>query len=96
MNPQEKLSKVESQLAELLEEKPALIKLEKQREAVWQYWKKFDGLVWGISKEMWIFGRVTNPDYISRALRKLRVKKKEYDDPQRYTKEKEFLNNYKK
>ena len=70
--------KVEKNLQELLTKRPELNKLEKRREMIWEYWRVYDGLTWGLSKEMWMF-RATWPDYITRALRKLLVKDKKLD-----------------
>ena len=73
-----KFGKVEKNLQELLTKRPELNKLEKRREMIWEYWRTYDGLTWGLSKEMWMF-RATWPDYITRALRKLLVKDKKLD-----------------
>ena len=82
---EQKLSQIEQNLKILLEEKPQLKDIKKKsRELLWEYWKKFDNLIFGITKEMWLSGRITWPDYITRSRRRLMAKIKEVDNPQRY------------
>jgi hypothetical protein len=88
-----KLNKIEKNLKILLEEQPKLRKSENKRELFWAYWKRFDGLAGGISHELWLY-RLTNPEYLGRALRKVMVKVKEVDNPARYQEEKDFLKKY--
>ena len=88
-----KLSKIENNLKLILEVEPRLRNSEMKKELFWEYWKRFDGLCGGITKEMWLY-RITNPEYLGRALRKVMVKVKEVDNPQRYEEEKDFLKTY--
>jgi len=90
-----KLNQIEQNLKDLLEEQPKLKKMENRRLLIWEYWKQYDGIVWGISKENWLF-RLTYPDYITRALRKVMSKCKEVDNPERYNDERAFLEELKK
>jgi hypothetical protein len=92
-NIQQKLSQIEANLKVLLEEQPRLRKSENKRELFWGYWKRFDGISFGISKEMWLY-RLTNPEYLGRALRRVMAKVKEVDNPARYQEEKDFLKTY--
>ena len=77
-NLKNKFGKMEKNLEELLLEQPKLAKLENRKLLIWEYWKKFDNLTFGISKEGWLF-KYTWPDYITRSLRKLLNKKKALD-----------------
>lgn len=89
-----KLTQIENNIKLLLEEHPSLRALDKRREMIWLYWKTYDGLVFGVTKEMWIYGRVTWPDYLTRSLRKVMSKIKEVDNPERYKEGKLFSENY--
>ena len=88
-----KLSRIEENIKILLKEQPKLRNSKYKRELFWEYWKRFDGLSFGISKEMWLY-RITNPEYLGRALRKVMVKVKEIDNPERYKEEEDFLKTY--
>jgi len=90
MEINKKLSEIEENLKLLLEEQPRLRKVENKRELWWEYFKRFDGLTFGITKEMFLY-RLTNIEYLGRALRKLQAKVKKVDDLSRYEKENKFL-----
>ncbi len=90
-----KLIKIEQNIKDLLIEHPRLQKLENRRELVWEYWKRFDGLSFGVTKENWLY-RITWPDYITRSLRKVMSKVKEVDNPQRYLEGELFKKKYAK
>jgi len=69
----EQLKTIEEKVRKLLQEKPKL--RYNRRELEWEYWKKYDGLVFGITKEMWFNqgkqGGLTKYSALDRAIRKV-------------------------
>ncbi len=65
----EKLIKIQENVENLLREKPLLRSLKTRREFIWEYYKKYEGLVFGISKELFLY-RLSSMETISRAIRK--------------------------
>lgn len=54
---------IRNNIKELLEEKPDLCKAENARFAVWEYWSKYEGAKWGVTKEAWL-RHLTMPEKI--------------------------------
>jgi len=52
----------------LLDTYPRLKAIENRMEAIWTYWEVFEGITGSITKEEW--ASLTNPETISRAIRK--------------------------
>ena len=50
----ENLQSIKENLNDLFIERPKLRNETKKYEICWEYWKKYDGLLWGLTKEMWI------------------------------------------
>lgn len=61
------LEKINENVRELLKEKPELAKIENRKLAIWIYWCRFEGISFGITKNIWL--RLSNPETLSRAIR---------------------------
>lgn len=73
----EKLEKIQENVKKLLEKYPELRKLKNRKEAIWMYYKEYEGLKFGITKEMWLY-HLTNPETISRCIRAILEKNPEF------------------
>ena len=62
------LQLVQTNVKTLLTEYPELKAIESRMEAIWTYYEVFEGIVGGITKKDWL--SLTNPETISRAIRK--------------------------
>lgn len=96
----EKLNKVLKNVEQLLRENPQLRSLKKRKEFIWEYYKKYENLKFGITKELWLY-HLTNPETISRAVRKCQkenpdLKASEEDEKEKRKQSKIFSNFYKK
>jgi len=73
MELKQQLKTIEEKVYKLLCEKPKL--RYNRRELEWEYWKKYDGLIFGITKEMWLKqgkeGGLTKYSALDRAIRKV-------------------------
>jgi predicted DNA-binding transcriptional regulator len=63
------LQLVQTNVKTLLAEYPKLKSLENRMEAIWTYYEVFEGIVEVITKKDWLTS-LTNPETISRAIRK--------------------------
>jgi len=94
-----KLIAIEQNVKKLLIKYPSLRKLKFRKEAIWQYYKKFEDLKFGISHDAWLY-TLTNPETISRAIRKCQTDNPELrppkeDDQDRYKQAKVYQDRYK-
>lgn len=94
-----KLIAIEQNVKQLLTKYPSLRKLKFRKEAIWQYYVKFEGLKFGISHDAWLYN-LTNPETISRAIRKCQTDNPELrppkeDDKERYNQARVYQDRYK-
>ena len=95
----EKLQKIQENTKQLLIKYPPLRKLKNRAEAIWVYYKEFENLKWGITKEMWLY-QLTNPETISRAIRKCQelnpnLRASEEDEIEKQNQSQQFAEFYK-
>jgi len=94
------LQKIQENVKKLLQKYPQFASLKHRKELIWIYYKEFEGLKFGITKEMWFY-RLTNSETISRAIRKCQeenpeLRASEEEEKGRYEQAGEYAKFYQK
>lgn len=95
----EQLQKIQDNTKELLKKYPEMRKLKNRKEAIWIYYKEYENLKFGITKTMWLY-QLTNPETISRAIRKCQelnpnLRASEEDEIEKQNQSQQFAEFYK-